>query len=381
MRAAVALAVSLAIAGCISSAATPDAIEAASVTTDGDCLRMLAGVDLQTATIADLQDALDAGTITSVELVDAYLARIDAYDHAGPLLNSIQLTDPDVRAKAAALDAERAAGNVRGPLHGIPILLKDNVDTSDMPTTAGSIALAENVPRADSFLTAKLRESGAIILGKAQLSEFAHWRGLTIPSGWSSLGGQVVNAYTGGDPSGSSSGSGVAASMAFASATIGTETSGSILSPSNANSVVGVKPTTGLISRTGIIPIAASFDTAGPMTRHVLDAALVLGAVAGPDPADPRTAESAANMPPNGDYTAFLSTDALQGVRLGYKASGNQLFNRALEDLEALGAELVPIETNDAEEVSLTEIPLLFNEFKFGLNVYLAKFAADGLPV
>lgn len=377
-----ALAVGLAaLAGCITSAGTPEAVETASATADGDCLRDLNGLDLQDATIADLRGALAAGTITSVELVQAYLVRIEAFDDGGPMLNSIQLTDPDVLAKAAALDAERAAGRVRGPLHGIPIILKDNIDATGMPNTAGSIALAENLAPEDAFLAAKLRDTGAIVLGKAQLSEFAHWRGLTIPSGWSSLGGQVVNAYTGGDPSGSSSGSGVAASMAFASATIGTETSGSILSPSNANSVVGVKPTTGLVSRTGIIPIAASFDTAGPMTRNVYDAALVLGAVAGPDPADPRTAESAAHLPPGNDYTAFLTPDALDGVRLGYKPTGNQLFNRAMRDLEAVGAELVPIDTNDAEDVSLTEIPLLFNEFKFGLNLYLEKRAADGLPV
>ena len=371
----------LAAAGCITRAESAPEPPASALVVDADCLRTVNGIDLQTATIADLQAALDAGTITSVELVEAYLARIAAFDNAGPMLNSVQLTHPDVLATAAALDAERAAGTVRGPLHGIPVLLKDNIDTFDMPNTAGSIALAENVPPADAFLTARLREQGAIVFGKAQLSEFAHWRGLTIPSGWSSLGGQVVNAYHGGDPSGSSSGSGVAASMAFASATIGTETSGSILSPSNANSIVGVKPTTGLISRTGIIPIAASFDTAGPMTRNVYDAAVVLGAVAGTDPADARTAEADANVPPGGDYTAFLAPDALEGARLGYKPTGNVLFNKALADLEALGAELVPIQTRDAEDVSLTEIPLLFNELKAGINHYLAEVAADGLPV
>lgn len=366
------------LAGCAAPVETSATRDADAAPVVADCLADLAGLDLHTVTIPDLQAALADGRITSVQLVDAYAARIAAYDDAGPALNSIQEVSPTARAQAIALDEERAAGKLRGPLHGIPILLKDNIGTFDQPTTAGSAALAANVPPDDATLTAKLRGAGAIILGKAQLSEFAHWRGLDNPSGWSSHGGQVVNAYTGGDPSGSSSGSGVAASMAFAAATIGTETSGSILSPSNANSVVGVKPTTGLVSRMGVIPLAESFDTPGPMTRTVVDAALVLGAIAGTDPADKRTAEADAHV---ADYAAGLARGALEGARLGYEPRDDEVFARALDDLAARGATLVPIDARNADEVSLLEIPALFNEFKFGLNDYLARVAGPGLPV
>lgn len=346
------------------------------------CRSILHEVDLQSATISDLRRGMDAGELTSIDLVDAYVARFLALDEAGPSVNSIQTISGTARERAEALDAERAAGNVRGPLHGIPILLKDNVGTSDMPTTAGSIALADNVPPRDATLTARLRDAGAIILGKTQLSEFANWMSTSMPNGYSSLGGQVINAYTGGDPSGSSSGSGVAGSMAFAAATIGTETSGSILSPSNANSLVGVKPTLGLVSRAGVIPLAVNFDTPGPMTRNVYDAAAVLSAIAGPDPLDPATGASGEHLPEGGDYTRALSTDALQGARLGYvPRPGNELFVRALEDLERLGAVLVPIDESPVRIVSITELPLIFNEFKFGINRYLAEEAGPGLPV
>jgi len=346
-----------------------------------DCLSGVGSIDLQRATIADIQAALAGGEVTSAGLVDAYLARFLAFDEGGPALNSVQAIHPAAREQAVALDAERAAGRIRGPLHGIPILLKDNVGTNDMPTTAGSVALAENVPPQDATLTARLREAGAIILGKTQLSEFANWVSLRMPNGYSSLGGQVVNAYTGGDPSGSSSGSGVAGSMALAAATIGTETSGSILSPSNANSLVGVKPTMGLVSRAGVIPLAANFDVPGPMTRTVWDAAAVLSAIAGPDPRDPATAASAEHLPPGGDYAAALGPDALAGARIGFVPRNNELFVRALEDLERLGAVLVPIQDSNARYVALTEIGLIFNEFKFGINRYLAEEAGPGLPV
>jgi amidase len=376
----------LLLAGCLSSPSSDQPVPGAGATTPAtDCLAGLAGLDLQTATLADLQAALTSGTITSVQLVDAYATRVaafDALDGPGPKVNSIQEVSATARAQAAALDAERAAGHVRGPLHGIPVLLKDNVGTLDEPTTAGNIGLATNVPPADAAVTARLRDAGAIILGKTKLSEFAHWMALEAPSGWSSLGGQVVNAYNGGDPSGSSSGSGVATSMAFSAAAIGTETSGSILSPSNANSVVGVKPTTGLVSRTGIIPIAKSFDTAGPMARNVADAAAVLGAIAGTDPSDPRTADADRHLPAGRDYVAGLSLDGLKGVRLGYEPrSDNAIFDQSLKDLEAAGAVLVPIDGGNSDSVSILELPLLFNEFKFGLNDYLANVAGEGLPV
>ncbi len=348
-----------------------------------DCLRAMAGLDLQKVSMAQLQAAMQVGELTAVELVEAYVDRVQAYDEAGPRLNAIQTISPHALERAAELDAELAAGNWSGPLHGMPILLKDNTGTADMPTTAGSIALAENLPPEDATITAALREAGAIILGKAQLSEFANWMSLRMPNGYSSLGGQVRNAYTLADPSGSSSGSGVAASMAFAAGAIGTETSGSILSPSNANSVVGVKPTLGLTSRAGIIPLAHNFDVPGPMVRHVHDAALMLSAIAGSDPADSYTAEADDHLPPGGDYTAGLSTDALKGVRLGYEeADGDEdLFEEALEVLEALGAELVPFEPGDERFVSFTEIALIPNEFKYGIDRYLAEEAGPGLPV
>lgn len=379
MRALVLVAFALAVAGCAAPLAAREEPPTEPVGAPRDCLATVGGVDLHAATLADLRRALESGAVTSAQLVDAYVARIEAYDNAGPALNSVQAVHPEARAQAEALDAERAAGKVRGPLHGIPILLKDNVGTSDMPTTAGSIALADNVPPEDATLTKRLREAGAIILGKAQLSEFANWVSLTMPNGYSSLGGQVVNAYTGGDPSGSSSGSGVAGSMAFAAVTIGTETSGSILSPSNANSLVGVKPTLGLVSRAGVIPLAASFDTPGPMGRNVLDVALVLSAIAGPDERDAATQPSAEHVE---DYAAALATDALQGARLGYDPRfDDALFRAARDALEAQGATLVPIDTNDADSVSLLEIGLIPNEFKAQLNRYLAQEAGPGLPV
>jgi len=361
-------------------------------TEGGDCLATVGGLDLQSATLAEIQDALAAGRVTSVQLVDAYTARIAAYDAAGPKLNSVQMVNPHAREQAAALDAERAAGHVRGPLHGIPILLKDNVGTNDEPTTAGSIALANNTPPLNATLTDKLVAAGAIILGKTHLSEFAQWISLNNPNGYSSLGGQVVNAYNMGDPSGSSSGSGVAGSMAFAAATIGTETQGSILGPSDANSLVGVKPTVGLVSRAGVIPLAASFDTPGPMARHVADAAAVLSAVAGPDPKDSATADAASHLPPGGDYRTALTADALKGKRIGYDPNYNDaVFLRALDDIKKAGATLVQVTTSasapaggasaQGDTVGTSELGVIPNEFKQGINDYLAHEAGPGLPV
>lgn len=379
----VVLTAAMLLAGCL-AAENGQGNDAPAGTTD--CLVRLHGLDLQQATLADLQDALTTGRITSVQLVEAYLARIAAYDAVdgpGPRLNSVRAISPTALEHARTLDAERAAGNVRGPLHGIPILLKDNVGTNDQPTTAGSIALADNVPPEDATLTARLREAGMVILGKANLSEFANWVSLNMPNGYSSLGGQVVNAYTGGDPSGSSSGSGVAGSMALAAITIGTETSGSILSPSEANSLVGLKPTVGLVSRAGIIPLAANFDTPGPMGRNVEDLAFVLGAMAGRDPLDPATAAAPQHLPAADYFAARLRPDALQGVRLGYDSQdgGSDLFQAALADLANAGAELVPINRDGADSVSVTELAFIFNEFKFGINDYLANQAGPGLPV
>ena len=309
--------------------------------------------------------------------MQAYLDRIAAYD--GPT-NSIRHLGAKALQEAARLDRERARGDVRGPLHGVPVLLKDNIGTNDMPTTAGSVALEGLVPYDDAFLTARLRAAGAVVLGKTNLSEFANWVSLTMPNGYSSLGGQVREAYALGDPLGSSSGSGVAGSMAFAAGTFGSETSGSILSPSDVNGLVGVKPTRGLVSRAGIIPLAEGFDTAGPMTRNVDDAAALLTAVAGSDREDPATADAQRNLPPGGDYTARLDGASLQGVRLGYSASRatslstvrRALYAQALADLRRLGAVLV--DTDDLEDpalVGLGEIGLIPNDFKANLDHYL----------
>src|SRR4051794_22163548 len=282
----------------------------ASAAAENDCLRYVHGVDLQTVTIPELQKDMATGKLTSAELVDAYLQRISAYDAR---LDAIRALSPTARAQAVALDRERREGHVRGPLHGIPVLLKDNIGTRDTPTTAGSIALEGSIPLHESTLVTKLREAGAIVLGKANLSEFANWVALGMPNGYSSLGGQVVGPYDFGDPSGSSAGSGVAAAMAYSTVTLGSETSLSILAPTHVNSLVGVKPTVGLVSRYGIIPLTPSFDTAGPMGRDVTDVAATLQAIAGPDPKDPRGAGQ-----PKLDFLKGLKTTALKGARLAY---------------------------------------------------------------
>ncbi|MGH2808446.1 MAG: amidase family protein [Actinomycetota bacterium] len=343
-----------------------------------DCRGSVAGLDLQTVTIPRLKKALASGKTTSRDLVEAYLDRIAAYDGQ---VNSIRALNPNALRIARRLDAERRADHIRGPLHGIPVLLKDNINTRDMPTTAGSIALKGSIPLVEATITMKLEDSGAIILGKTNLSEFANWVDLSMPNGYSSLGGQVHNAYTMGDPSGSSSGSGVAGSMAFATGTVGTETSGSILSPSEANSLVGIKPTTGLLSRFGIIPLAPSFDTPGPMTRNVTDAAIMLGVMAGVDDKDERTADS--GEAPS-DYTKFLKTDALKDARLGYSPGdfGTDLEEAALKVLEKQGATLVETDTlSNTSLVGLTEIGLIPNEFKASLNQYLAEQTPESLRV
>ncbi|WP_420427661.1 amidase family protein [Algiphilus sp.] len=353
-----------------------------------DGLRQLNGIDLQQTDVLTLQKTLQAGTLTSTELVVQQLARIEAYDRANAALNSVRSLAPDAIAQAQMKDAERAAGQAKGPLHGLTVLLKDNTGTRDMPTTAGSIALARNFPVAEAFITQQLRDAGAIVLGKTNLSEFANWMDLRMPNGYSSLGGQVIAPYRFDlDPSGSSTGSGVAGTMAFGTVTIGTETSGSIISPATRHSLVGVKPTIGLVSRSGIIPLAHSFDTAGPMTRNVTDAAAVLGVIAGLDPLDdasPRfEASPLAGAVP--DYLAALSDTALEGVRLGVREADltdSGLFGAALAVLEAEGATIVPFDGNLPPSVgsfaSITAIP---NEFKLFLNRYLAEEAGPGIPV
>jgi amidase len=354
-----------------------------SAAVDQDCMITVGGVNLQTATVLDLQHAMEAGELTSHELVERYLQRIAFFDTGGPELDAIRELNPNALAEADALDAERAAGHLRGPLHGIPVLLKDNIGTNDMPTTAGSIALAGSIPKHDAFLTSRLRDAGAIILGKANLSEFANWVDPSMPSGYSSLGGQVINPYRFTDtPSGSSSGSAVATAMAFSTAAVGTETSGSIISPSAANSDVGVKPTLGLISRSGVIPLAPSFDTAGPIARNVTDAAVMLGAMAGTDPSDAATSDALRHLPPHGDYTIYLDTGALTGARIGFDSSDRPtgdagvVWDKALDDLRAAGAVIVDVDGLDsAKNVGLVEIGAIPNEFKASLNQYLATEA------
>jgi amidase len=329
-------------------------------------------VGLEIASIPALQQALASFRVSSEDLVHGYLRRIRALNSDGPGLNAVRILNPDALKDAKRLDQERRRQHVRGPMHGIPVLIKDNIDLAGLPTTAGAMALERSFPRGDAFLVTRLRAAGAIILGKTNLTEFANFTTAGMPSGYSGLGGQVLNAYdVSQTPSGSSSGSGTAAATALAAITIGTETSGSILSPSVANSLVGVKPTVGLISRTGIIPIAASQDTAGPMARSVYDAAALLTTLTGIDPEDPATEASAGVV--GTDYTLGLSPDGLRGARIGVLATptGNlgAAFTRALDTLTAQGATLVPVTVNTGGLP-----PSILNyEFKRDLNAYLAR--------
>lgn len=267
-------------------------------------------LDLDQATIADLNVALTAGTLTSEQLVQRFLARIDAYDRKGPALRAVLTLNPKALETARALDAERKAKGPRSPLHGIPMVLKDNFDTADMPTTGGSVLLEGSMPPDDAFVVKKLRAAGAIVLAKLNMSEFASGAAL------SSLGGQSLNPHDlARSPSGSSGGTGVAVAAAYAVFGLGTDTGGSVRGPSSANGIAGLKPTLGLLSRDGIIPLALSFDTAGPMARSVYDVAAALGAMTGVDPADPATSSSQGRS--ESDYTKFLESDALKGARIG----------------------------------------------------------------
>jgi len=332
------------------------------------------GVDLSTVSLTQLRQLLATGKVTSRELTESYVDRIRLLNSRGPSLNAVRVLNPDAEAEAKASDRLLKKGTPRGPLEGVPILLKDNIDVRGLPTTAGNVALAGSYPADDAPVVKQLRKAGAVILGKTNLSEFANFmtQGAN-PSGYSSLGGQVLNPYDASQtPSGSSSGSGVAMAVGMAAGTVGTETSGSILSPSNANSVVGIKPTVGLISRTGVIPISATQDTAGPMTRSVADAAVMLGAMAGDDPEDPATA---GGPDPATDYTRALSTTALEGARVGYfeaTKTSDPVYATSLETLKAQGAVLVPV------TIETTGQPpsILSYEFKRDLNAYLRRLPA-----
>lgn len=337
------------------------------------------GPALQEATVEGLQAGLAAGRWTAVDLVRGYRARIRALDQGGPKLHSVLEQNPEALALARALDAERKAGKVRGPLHGIPVLIKDNIDTADaMKTTAGSLALADApAPKEDAFLVKRLREAGAVLLGKTNLSEWANLRSTHSSSGWSGRGGQTRNPYAlNRSPSGSSSGSGVAVAAGLCAVAVGTETDGSVVSPAHVNGLVGLKPTVGLVSRSGIIPISHTQDTAGPMARTVRDAAILLGVLAGSDPKDAATREADARK--EADYTRFLSKDGLRGARLGLvknllgaQAQGDAVILRALEVLKAQGATLVEVELKSAA-YDEAEFEVLLYEFKADLNAYLA---------
>src|SRR5690242_13357333 len=308
----------------------------------------LPAFELEEITIAELQQGLQSGKYSSRELVEKYSDRINNIDKKGPALNSVIEMNPDAEKIATALDRERKEKGPRGALHGIPILIKDNIDTQDrMMTTAGSLALVGAKPARDAFVAQKLREAGAIILGKTNLSEWANFRSNKSSSGWSGRGGQTLNPYVlDRNPCGSSSGSGAAVAANLCVAAIGTETDGSVVCPSSANSLVGIKPTVGLVSRAGIIPISHSQDTAGPMARTVRDAALILGALTGVDPRDAATNASRGHSAT--DYTQFLDKDGLRGMRLGvarkyfgFNEHVDKLLDGLLAEMKRRGAVLV----------------------------------------
>jgi amidase len=341
--------------------------------------------ELDEATLADLQKRMTAGSETARSIAEKYLARIDALDRKGPGLRAVLEINPDALAIAERRDAERRSGKLRGPLHGIPVLLKDNIGTADrMNTTAGSFALMGAIPASDAFLVARLREAGAVLLAKTNLSEWANFRSTHSSSGWSGRGGQCRNPYAlDRNPSGSSSGSGAAIAANLCAVAVGSETDGSIVSPSNNCGLVGVKPTLGLVSRSGIIPIAHSQDTAGPMARSVADAAALLTVLAGADPADPATKAIAGKAPI--DYAAALGSGRLDGLRIGVprkklfgqSPAADALVEAALAVFKTLGATIVdPADIATAGETDDSEFEVLLYEFKTNLNAYLASLGA-----
>jgi amidase len=336
--------------------------------------------ELDEVSISELQEGLKSGKFSSRSLVEKYIDRINEVDKKGPAVNSVIEINPDAEGIATALDRERKDKGARGPLHGIPILIKDNIDTADrMMTTAGSLALVGSRPLQDSFVAKKLRDAGAIILGKTNLSEWANFRSNHSSSGWSGRGGQTKNPYVlDRNPCGSSSGSGAAVAANLCAAAIGTETDGSVVCPSSANSLVGIKPTVGLVSRAGIIPIAHSQDTAGPMARTVADAAILLGALTGVDSRD--SATTASKTKSFTDYTQFLDKDGLKGIRLGvarkyfgFNDHVDKLMTDLLAEMKKLGAIVVdPTDIPTSGKFDDSELEVLLFEFKADLNTYLA---------
>jgi amidase len=336
---------------------------------------------MEEMTVSEMQEKLDSGEMTAVRLVEGYLERIGTIDRSGPKVNAVIEINPDAPAIAAALDQERNEGRLRGPLHGIPVMLKDNIDTHDrMQTCAGSLALEGSIAPRDAFLVERLRAAGAVILGKTNLSEWANFRGKHSVSGWSSRGGLTHNPYAlDRSACGSSSGSAAAVAANLCAVAVGTETDGSIICPSQTNGIVGIKPTLGLISRSGIIPIAHSQDTAGPMARTVADAALLLGALTGVDGRDPASRSSSKRALQ--DYRPLLDRSGLKGARIGVARSlaGTdphvlKVFEACLEVLKQLGAVLVdPVIVPNFKKIGKSEREVLHYEFKADLNSYLAQ--------
>src|SRR3954470_3034670 len=333
---------------------------------------------LEEATASQLQDWMTSGRYTSRQITEMYLRRIEAIDRGGPSLHAVIELNPDALSIADTLDAERKEKGPRGPLHGIPILIKENIDTGDrMLTTAGSLALEGSRPAKDAFLVDRLRAAGVVILGKTNLSEWANFRSTRSSSGWSSRGGQTKNPYAlDRNPCGSSSGTGAAVAASLAAFGVGTETDGSIICPSAVNGLVGLKPTVGLVSRRGIIPISVSQDTAGPMARTVTDAALLLTAIAGADSADPAAPGAAGRIA--ADYTVYLRADALKGKRFGvlrqamnYHPDVDAAMEKGMAALKAAGAVLVDVKVPTYEKWGDPEFEVLLYEFKDGLDAYL----------
>ena len=345
-----------------------------------------AGINVEEMGVAELQAAMAAGRLDAVSLVQKYLSRIQSIDRTGPTLHSVQEINPDAIPIARALDEERKSGRVRGPLHGIPILLKDNIATADkMETSAGALALVGARPREDSTIAQRLRQAGAVILGKASMSEWAYFKSTPGSSGWSARSGQARNPYVlNRTPCGSSSGSAIAVAASLVTVSIGTETDGSIICPAGVNGVVGIKPTVGLTSRAGVIPISVTQDTIGPFGRTVADAAAVLGALAGVDARDPATQASAGKW--QSDYVKYLDVNGLRGARIGvprdgyfgYSPKADAVVNQALESLRGGGAVIVdPVKIPNFDRAALTaaELIVLLYEFKAGVNAYLASVA------
>jgi amidase len=342
---------------------------------------------LEEMTISALQNGYKEGRYTISEVTQAYLDRIIEIDKTGPSLNAVLEINPDAIQIAEELDRELKEGKIRGPMHGIPVLLKDNIDSKDkMPTTAGATVLRNSYVTTDSYIAKKLREAGAVILGKANLSEWANFRTDVSSSGWSGVGGQTKNPYVlDRNPCGSSSGSGVAVSSNLCMVAIGTETDGSIVCPSNNNGIVGIKPTVGLLSRTGIIPISYTQDTPGPMARTVEDAAICLGILTGIDPEDPKTLASKGKL--LSDYSAYLKKDGLKGKRIGVlKNSGDfsekvdSLMKKAISDMKAQGAEVIEVVAPSGRDYNSSSYLVLLYEFKDGLNKYFARLG-DKAPI